>query len=287
MTGEDRRAPGWTKEEVAPDVRYEVAIVGAGMSGLLAAYRLQQAGVDFVVLEKDERGRRDVVGEHLSGVPCRQPEPQLQLLVRPARRLADALLHPGRARRLLPRLRRAARPAGPHPVRHRGRVGDVVGHRSPLDGAHPTADGTGDALVVERRDQRHRAAQPPAPARDPGTGHVRRAGVPLGAVAGRPRPQRQAGRRRSAPAPVPRSSSRSSPSRPPSVRDLPAHTGLVRAHPRLPRPGRGRACAGCTATCRTTANGTASGSSGRWATDSWPPSRATRRGSRRTRRSAR
>ena len=34
---------------------YQVAVVGAGMSGLLAAYRLQQAGIVFVVFEKDEQ----------------------------------------------------------------------------------------------------------------------------------------------------------------------------------------------------------------------------------------
>src|SRR5205085_11253475 len=30
------------------------AVIGAGMSGLLAAYRLQQAGIDFMVLEKND-----------------------------------------------------------------------------------------------------------------------------------------------------------------------------------------------------------------------------------------
>jgi 4-hydroxyacetophenone monooxygenase len=52
--GEDRRAPGWHKDEVAPDVDFKVAVIGAGMSGLLAAHRLSQAGVDFVILEKDD-----------------------------------------------------------------------------------------------------------------------------------------------------------------------------------------------------------------------------------------
>ncbi len=51
--GEDPRAPGWHKDEVAPDTSFRVAIVGAGMSGLLAAYRCRQAGLDVVVIDKN------------------------------------------------------------------------------------------------------------------------------------------------------------------------------------------------------------------------------------------
>ena len=54
FTGEDMRAPGWTKDDVAPDIPYRVAIIGAGMSGLLAAYRLQQVGVPYVVIERND-----------------------------------------------------------------------------------------------------------------------------------------------------------------------------------------------------------------------------------------
>jgi 4-hydroxyacetophenone monooxygenase len=54
--GEDRRAPAWRLPETRSD--FTVVIIGAGMSGLLTAHRLQQAGVSFVVLEKD----RDVGG---------------------------------------------------------------------------------------------------------------------------------------------------------------------------------------------------------------------------------
>src|SRR5262249_62327863 len=45
---------GWTKVDSAPDVEFKVLIIGAGMSGLLAAHRLQQAGVDFVIVDKNE-----------------------------------------------------------------------------------------------------------------------------------------------------------------------------------------------------------------------------------------
>ena len=52
--GEDLRAPDWTKDEIAPDRDYRVAVIGAGMSGLVAAHRLRQAGLDVVVLEKND-----------------------------------------------------------------------------------------------------------------------------------------------------------------------------------------------------------------------------------------
>lgn len=51
--GEDRRAPTWRKDELASNRDLTVAVIGAGMSGLLAGHRLRQAGVPFVILEKD------------------------------------------------------------------------------------------------------------------------------------------------------------------------------------------------------------------------------------------
>lgn len=53
--GEDPCAPRWTQTHLAPERDFEVAIIGAGFSGLLAAHRLRQAGVPFVVLEKNEQ----------------------------------------------------------------------------------------------------------------------------------------------------------------------------------------------------------------------------------------
>src|SRR5262245_40058397 len=52
--GGDRRAPGWSNADLAPDVHFKVLIVGAGMSGLLAAHRLQQAGVEFVIVDNNQ-----------------------------------------------------------------------------------------------------------------------------------------------------------------------------------------------------------------------------------------
>lgn len=52
--GTDPRAPKWSADEVAPGRDFTVAIVGAGISGLLAGLRMKQAGLDFVILEKDE-----------------------------------------------------------------------------------------------------------------------------------------------------------------------------------------------------------------------------------------
>lgn len=50
----DVGAPDWEKGRLAPERDFRVAIIGGGMSGLAAAYRLAQAGVPFVVLEKND-----------------------------------------------------------------------------------------------------------------------------------------------------------------------------------------------------------------------------------------
>jgi 4-hydroxyacetophenone monooxygenase len=48
--GQDPRAPTW---RAADDAGLKVVIIGAGMSGILAGIRLQQAGVPFVIIEKN------------------------------------------------------------------------------------------------------------------------------------------------------------------------------------------------------------------------------------------
>lgn len=50
----DVRGVQWTKGELAADRDFKVVIIGAGMSGIIAAYRLAQAGVDYVVLDKND-----------------------------------------------------------------------------------------------------------------------------------------------------------------------------------------------------------------------------------------
>jgi 4-hydroxyacetophenone monooxygenase len=53
LGGADLRAPAWAADDIAPDRAFRVAIIGAGMSGIAVAHRLAQAGVDYVILEKN------------------------------------------------------------------------------------------------------------------------------------------------------------------------------------------------------------------------------------------
>jgi 4-hydroxyacetophenone monooxygenase len=53
INDEDRRAAHWQKADVAPDAEFLVAIIGAGMSGIAAAHRLDQSGVKYVIVEKN------------------------------------------------------------------------------------------------------------------------------------------------------------------------------------------------------------------------------------------
>ena len=78
LTPDDERSAHWRKQDVAPDRDFLVAVIGAGMSGIVAAYRLEQAGVPYVVIDKNE----DVGGSFeplptrtLSGVVAMTPSP--------------------------------------------------------------------------------------------------------------------------------------------------------------------------------------------------------------------
>ncbi len=50
---DDQRSPNWHKDDIAGDRSFQVVVVGAGMSGIVAAYRLHQAGIGYVVIEKN------------------------------------------------------------------------------------------------------------------------------------------------------------------------------------------------------------------------------------------
>ncbi len=54
LDGQDPRSDRWG-EEVPRDAReqHQVVVIGGGMSGVLASYRLREAGIPFVVLEKN------------------------------------------------------------------------------------------------------------------------------------------------------------------------------------------------------------------------------------------
>ncbi len=232
------------------------------MSGLLAAYRLQQAGVDV----RGVREGRQVGGTWWENTypGCRVDNPNHNYSYSFAQR-HDWPMHYSTQDVLAGYFRDFAEEHGllEHiRLRHRGRVGDVVGRRPPLDAAHPSGrtarveDVDVDA-VISATGQLNR---PHLPEID-GTGHLRGAGVPLGAVARRPGPRRQAGGRhrhrcqRRAVHPDRRRAGRR------AGRSSSGHRPGSPRRPTTTTPSR-TGCAGCTGTCRTTANGTASGSSG-------------------------
>jgi 4-hydroxyacetophenone monooxygenase len=55
LDGEDSRAPRWNKAPPAGvREKFHVLVIGAGMSGLLQALRLKEAGIPFTVVEKND-----------------------------------------------------------------------------------------------------------------------------------------------------------------------------------------------------------------------------------------
>ena len=75
----------------------EVVIIGAGMSGLYAGIQLQQAGIPFVILEKNDAVGGTWYENIYPGCGVDTPEPFLFLCVRAQSRLVAFLRQARRA----------------------------------------------------------------------------------------------------------------------------------------------------------------------------------------------
>ncbi len=260
----DLRAPRWHKDDVNPDKPFKVVDrrrrdVGHHRRLPPAAGRRPVRGA-----REERRRRRHVAREQLSRLSRRHPEPLLQLLVRPARRLA-ALLQPA-VRAATSYFRECVDEFGIRPnIRFGTEVSSIVvrrrrrrcGRVSTVGPARRRGQHRG-----QRGDQRGRAAQPPAAARasraataSPARRSTRRAGSTTSISPA-------SASRSSAPAAARRSSRRSSPSRSAHVEVFQRTPNWHVPRAALPRGGARRASSGCSATCPTTASGTGSGCSG-------------------------
>ena len=240
----DLRAPRWHKDDVNPDKPFKVVIIGAGMSGIVAAYRLAEADVPYIVIDKNA----DVGGTWLenSYPGCRVDIPNHYYSYSFAQRDDWPLYYSPRAE-LYKYFRECVDEFGIRPnIRFNTEVSSVEYDDESATWTVCTVDTDGREAQHpgQRRDQRRRPAEPPAAAEDRGPRVVRRAGVPLGPLGPRRRPHRQAGRcdrHRLQRRPV--RTDRRRAGRPPG--DLPAHAELAVPGAALPARGARRASSTC------------------------------------------
>ncbi len=148
LDGADLRAPAWHKDELAPNTDFRVLVIGAGMSGLLAAHRLKQAGLDVVIIDKD----RDAGGTWLENTypGCRVDVPNLFYSYSFAQR-ADWPQHYSQQETLLDYFRRCADELELRPlIRFQTEVESLTFDEATAQWhvALRTADGTTDTIDV-------------------------------------------------------------------------------------------------------------------------------------------
>ncbi len=159
LDGRDTKAPDWSEPNLKAAAKdLSVVIIGAGMSGLLAGIRLQQAGVKFTILDKNT----DVGGTWFENVypGCRvdNPNHMYSYSFEPNH---DFPQYYSTQPVLLDYFRRVA---DKHELRRHIRFGVEV-ESAVFDEARGRLDGDGDVrrtLRGERGHQRRRPAQPAA-----------------------------------------------------------------------------------------------------------------------------
>ena len=160
--GADSDAISWG-DEVSDEAKAAspVVVIGAGLSGILAGIRLSQAGLPFVIVEKDAGpgGTWWRTRTRVRGVDRR--EPSLLLRVRSVASLDRVLLPAARAARLLHQRARQVRAASALPLQHRGDVAHVGRTDELLAGGHSEPRRERGSARGAVRDQRGRFAEHP------------------------------------------------------------------------------------------------------------------------------
>ena len=194
--GTDPRRFEWeAPADPAALAAFHVAIIGAGLGGVCAGIRLEQAGIPYTIFDKN-----DGVG----GVWWENVYPALRVDVpnlfysysfAPQCRLVQLLLAPRRAAGLRRAVRRRVRGHRSRPIRPRGARGRLRPRVGAVDAAGATGRRRTHVVRVQRRHQRSGDAEPAVSPRPPRPRHVRGTVVPLVALARRPRRDREARRR--------------------------------------------------------------------------------------------
>ena len=203
--GGDARRPAW---DVAPDAgaleRFRVGIVGAGFGGLCAAIRLQELGIPFTIYEKNDAAggtwyensfpdlRVDVPNHFYSYSFVPNPDWTSFFAERDElRRYLDGVVE---EYGLAPHIRLGNRAGRRRPRRGAGSVEAPAPHHRARRFGPRRRDGRGDRGPGAH--QRGGDAQPALRPRPRGARRVRRSVVPRDLLGPRPRPPREAGRRR-------------------------------------------------------------------------------------------
>ncbi len=153
-----------------------VAIIGAGMSGLCMAAKLQDAGIDtYTIFETADEVGGTWRDNTYPGLSLRRPVALLLVLV-PAQPGWSHFMPPGPRSSLLPAGRDRARHPPAHPVRHRGHLRPIPG-RAVVGRALTTGE-----EAVRRPHHGDRRAADPALSRHPWARQLRRPVVSLRAL---------------------------------------------------------------------------------------------------------
>jgi hypothetical protein len=132
LDGVDSRESGWSSPvSDAERAAFHVLVIGAGMSGLLQGMRLEQMGIPFTIVEKNDSVGGTWYENRYPGCRVDIAKPLLFVLVRAEPALERVFLAARRAARIFPLVRRATRARAAHPLQHGGR-GATFDERLPL-----------------------------------------------------------------------------------------------------------------------------------------------------------